>query len=56
MADKNKKAYINTTVHDDLLRSLKVLAAQKGVRMNQLLEEAIKDLLEKYKKKNLKKP
>ena len=46
-----EKSYINTTVNADLLRSLKVLAAQKGKRLNELLEEAIQDLLKKYEKK-----
>ena len=45
-----KKTYVNTTVETGLLRSLKVLAAQNGMRMNQLLEEAIQDLLKKYEK------
>jgi hypothetical protein len=54
MKEKPKKTYINTTVETDLLRSLKVLAAQEGVRMNQLLEESIRDLIEKYQKKSKK--
>ncbi len=45
-----KKTYINTTIDSELLTSLKVLAAQKGTRLNQLLEEAIQDLLKKYDK------
>ena len=49
--EPNEKTYINTTVETGLLRSLKVLAAQNGMRMNQLLEEAIQDLLKKYEKK-----
>jgi len=44
----SKKSYINTTIDTELLTSLKVLAAQKGNRLNQLLEEAIQDLLKKY--------
>ena len=51
MSESTQKSYINTTVNTALLRSLKVLAAQNGVRMNQLLEEAIQDLLRKYEKK-----
>jgi hypothetical protein len=47
-----KKTYINTTIDTDLLISLKVLAAQNGRRLNQMLEEAIQDLLEKYGKDN----
>ncbi len=51
MAETPEKTYINTTVSSELVRSLKVLAAQTDVRMNQLLEEAIQDLLQKYEKK-----
>jgi hypothetical protein len=47
-----KKTYINTTIDSELLTSLKVLAAQRGNRINQLLEEAIKDLLKKYSNEN----
>ena len=56
MAKNADKAYINTTVNTDLLRDLKVLAALRGVRMNQLLEEAIQDLLKKYERKTKKQP
>ena len=45
-----KKMY-NTTLNVNLLRKLKVLAAQTDKRQNQLLEEAIQDLLNKYEKK-----
>jgi hypothetical protein len=45
-----KKSYINTTIDSELLISLKVLAAKKGKRMNHMLEEAIKDLLNKHNK------
>jgi hypothetical protein len=48
MAEPSKKSYINTTLNTGLLRSLKILAAQKGMRLNQLLEEALEDLLRKY--------
>ena len=48
MAGSSHKSYINTTLNTGLLRSLKVLAAQKGMRLNQLLEEALQDLLRKY--------
>jgi hypothetical protein len=48
MAGSSKKSYINTTVNAELLRSCKVLAARKGMRLNQLLEEALKDLIKKY--------
>lgn len=49
---EQKKAYLNTTIPKDLLKSLKVLAAQEGVRINFLLKEAIQDLLKKYEKKH----
>jgi hypothetical protein len=54
MPKKSEKTYINTTVTTSLLRSLRVLAAHEGKRLNQLLEEAIQDLLKKYKKKGKK--
>lgn len=43
-----RKMY-NTTLDADLIRELKILAAQLDLRQNDLLEEAIKDLLEKHK-------
>jgi hypothetical protein len=51
MAKENEKEYINTTIKKSLLRSMKILAAQEGVRLNYLLEEAMQDLLTKYEKK-----
>jgi hypothetical protein len=48
MTKITKKTYINTTLDADLFRAFKVLAAKKNVRMNVLLEEAIKLLMEKY--------
>jgi hypothetical protein len=48
MAKTSHKSYINTTLDTGLLRSLKVLAARKDMRLNQLLEEALQDLLRKY--------
>jgi hypothetical protein len=35
----------------DLIRDIKILAAEKDARVNDLLEEAIQDLLKKYEKK-----
>jgi hypothetical protein len=43
-----RKMY-NTTLDVDLLREIKILAAQLDLRQNDLLEEAIQDLLKKYK-------
>ena len=53
MADKQKKTYINTTIHTELFRAIKILAAEEGKRLNQLLEEAIQDLIRKYKDKEI---
>ena len=44
----NRKMY-NTTLNAELIRQIKILAAQQEKRQNDLLEEAIEDLLEKYK-------
>ena len=49
MADE-RKSY-NTTLRMDLVKQLRILAAQVDKRQNDLLEEAIQDLLKKYKVK-----
>jgi hypothetical protein len=41
----------NTTINALLLKKLKVLAAEKEKRHNDILEEAIADILKKYGKK-----
>mgnify|MGYP001817455576 FL=1 len=41
----------NTTLDSDLIRKIKILAAQQEKRQNDLLEEAIQDLLKKYQRK-----
>ena len=41
----------NTTLDSDLTKELRILAAQMEKRQNDLLEEAIRDLLKKYEKK-----
>ncbi len=38
----------NTTLDAHLIRQIKILAAQLEMRQNDLLEEAIEDLLKKY--------
>jgi len=43
----NRKMY-NTTLDSELIRQIKILAAQQEKRQNDLLEEAIEDLLRKY--------
>jgi len=50
---KKRKMY-NTTLDVDLMKKLKVLAAQLDKRQNDILEEAIQDLLNKYEKKDRK--
>ncbi|MBW2449828.1 MAG: ribbon-helix-helix domain-containing protein [Deltaproteobacteria bacterium] len=45
-----KRKMYNTTLDTDLVKEIKVLAAQLDVRQNDLLEEAIDDLLKKYKR------
>ena len=46
-----KRTYYNTSVDSDLLKRLKILAIEVSKRQNDLLEEAIQDLLKKYEKK-----
>ena len=46
----DKKVFFNTTVSENLIKEFKVLAVQQGRRQNQLLEEAIQDLLNKYER------
>ena len=41
----------NTTLDTDLTKKLRILATQFEKRQNDLLEEAIRDLLIKYEKK-----
>jgi len=43
----------NTTLDVYLMRQIKILAAQLDLRQNDLIEEAIRDLIEKYKHQNL---
>ncbi len=42
----------NTTIRTDLIRELRILAAKLDKRQNDLLEEAIRDLLEKYRRRD----
>ena len=51
--ETERKNY-NTTLRVDLIKGLKMLAVEKDVRANDLLEEAIQDLLKKYAKKGYK--
>jgi hypothetical protein len=47
--EKNRTPY-NTTIDYNLLKKLKLLSVEENKRHNDLLEEAIQDLLNKYKK------
>jgi len=40
----------NTTLDIDLLRKIKILAAKLDLRQNDLLEQAIQDLINKYER------
>jgi hypothetical protein len=42
-----RKIY-NTTLDSELTKGVRILVAQLGKRQNDLLEEAIQDLLKKY--------
>ncbi len=44
---KQRKIY-NTTLNSELTKGIRILAAQLGKRQNELLEEALRDLLNKY--------
>jgi predicted transcriptional regulator len=44
-----KRKMYNTTLDSDLIKEIRILAAQLEKRQNDLLEEAIQDLLEKYR-------
>jgi len=44
----------NTRLEKDLIKEFKILAIKQEKRQNDLLEEAIRDLLKKYEKKTKK--
>lgn len=44
-----KRKMYNTTLDTDLIKEIRILAAQLEKRQNDLIEEAIRDLLNKYK-------
>ena len=50
--EKGKRKIYNTTLNSELTRSIRILAARMGKRQNELLEEAIRDLLNKYTRDN----
>lgn len=44
-----KRIHYNTTLNAALLKRLKLLAVEQDKRQNDLIEEALQDLLKKYK-------
>ena len=44
-----KRRFYNTTLDCDLIKQIKILAVQLDKRQNDLIEEAIQDVLKKYK-------
>ena len=48
---KKKRVPYNNIFDAELVKNLKILAAKEDKRQNDLLEEAIQDLLKKYGKK-----
>lgn len=48
MPKSKEKRRLNTTIDKTLLKQFKILAVQEDKRLNQLLEESIRDVLEKY--------
>lgn len=47
--EEKKRIPYNTTINAGLLKQLKFLAVEKNKRHNDLLEEAIRDIIKKYK-------
>jgi len=52
----NKRKMYNTTLDADLIKQIRILAAQLDKRQNDVIEEAIQALLEKYKNQDTQKP
>lgn len=48
MPKSKSKNRLNTTIDKDLLKQFKILAVHEDKRLNQLLEESIRDVLAKY--------
>ncbi len=49
---KKRQPY-NNMLNVELIKSLKILAVKQDKRQNDLLEEAMRDLLKKYGKRNV---
>ncbi len=48
----DKKVFFNTTITENLLKQFKILAIKLSKRQNELLEEAIQNILKKYNEKD----
>ena len=48
------KISYNTRLEEELIKEFKILAIRQGKRQNDLLEEAIQDVLNKYEKQEKK--
>ncbi|MBN2178224.1 MAG: hypothetical protein JW743_02190 [Deltaproteobacteria bacterium] len=44
------KITYNTRLDEELIKKFKILAIERGKRQNVILEEAIRDVLKKYKR------
>jgi hypothetical protein len=51
MSKSSEKSRFSTTIETDLLKQFKVVAALQGKRLNQFMEESIRDILAKYESK-----
>ena len=51
---KKKRQPYNNMLDKKLIKSLRILAAKQDRKQNDLLEEALQDLLQKYRKKGTK--
>lgn len=49
--EKRERKNYNTKLNIDLIKKLKFLSVEVDKRQNDLLEEAIQDILKKYEKK-----
>jgi predicted transcriptional regulator len=49
----SKRKMYNNNLNPDLMRKIRILAAQLNLRQNDLLEEAIRNLIEKYEHQDM---
>jgi hypothetical protein len=49
--DDTGRAQIGPRIEKGLTKEVRILAIRQGIRFNALVEEALRDLLEKYRKK-----